>query len=311
MKKNVFCALLISALCISMFAGCSGTPGESGNSAASGSATTTTAASGEEFNATPDNGVDTAYPDKEVGFQLEKPAAGEKIAILHTSMGDISLRFFPEAAPKAVQNFLTHAENGYFDGLTFHRVIDNFMIQGGDPKGDGTGGESIWGEAFEDEFDQKLLNLRGSISMANSGVNTNGSQFFINQAPADKFPGKASFESQLNQVLSQYETVYDQYVQYYGQSFQSVYPTAGDFRDAKITTYPALVPDAVWDLYTQNGGNINLDGAFRKSGGHTVFGQVFEGMDVVDAIAAVETDDNDKPVTAVTIDSITVTTYAG
>lgn len=124
-----------------------------------------------------------------VGYQLDMPQKGEEIAIMHTSMGDISIRFFPEAAPKAVENFKTHAKDGYYDGLTFHRVINDFMIQGGDPNGDGTGGDSIWGEPFEDEFSDTLFNIRGSLSMANSGPDTNGSQFFINQAPASAFSG--------------------------------------------------------------------------------------------------------------------------
>ena len=310
MKKNVLCMLLAGAMCLTLFAGCSAEPTVD-SSTPSSNPTTSSAADGEPFDPTPDNGVGTAYPDKAVGFQLEAPAVGDQIAILHTSMGDISIRFFPEAAPKAVQNFLTHAEEGYFDGLTFHRVIDDFMIQGGDPKGGGTGGESIFGEPFEDEFDQKLLNLRGSLSMANSGVDTNGSQFFINQAPADQSVGKDYFETQVNTVLEQYASVYEQYVEMYGDMFQSMYPTATDFLEANLTVYPELVPDEVWELYAQTGGNLSLDGAFRKSGGHTVFGQVFAGMDVVDAIAGVETDDNDKPVTDVVIESVTVTTYAG
>ena len=76
--------------------------------------------------------------------QKEMPAVGEKIAVIKTDKGDIKVRLFPEEAPKAVENFVTHAENGYYDGLIFHRVIKDFMIQGGDPKGTGTGGESIW-----------------------------------------------------------------------------------------------------------------------------------------------------------------------
>ena len=97
-------------------------------------------------------------------------------------MGDITVRFFKDEAPKAVENFITHAKEGYYDGLTFHRVINDFMIQGGDPKGDGTGGESIWGTKFEDEFSDNLHNFRGALSMANAGTNTNGSQFFIVQS---------------------------------------------------------------------------------------------------------------------------------
>lgn len=77
-----------------------------------------------------------------------------------------------------MENFTDLAKQGYYDGLTFHRVMKDFMIQGGDPKGDGTGGESKWGEAFADEFDQKLMNLRGSLSMANSGPDTNGASSY-------------------------------------------------------------------------------------------------------------------------------------
>ena len=107
-------------------------------------------------------------------------ARGPQVTI-ETSMGTIQLQLFPEQAPKTVENFVTHAQASYYDGLTFHRVIPNFMIQGGDPTGTGMGGESIWGQPFEDEFSQELYNLRGAVSMANAGPNTNGSQFFIVQ----------------------------------------------------------------------------------------------------------------------------------
>ena len=252
--------------------------------------------------------VGTVYTDKEYGFQLEKPAAGDKVAVLHTSMGDISIRLFPEAAPKAVENFTDLAKQGYYDGLTFHRVMKDFMIQGGDPKGDGTGGESKWGEAFVDEFDQKLMNLRGSLSMANSGPDTNGSQFFINQAGPDgrtaaelkelyeqrhdQFPAtKKAFKEQYASQYSNWEELFNQY--YY---------------DAPV---PKLVPDEVWELYAEHGGNIHLDGAWRQDDkGHTVFGQVYDGMDVVDAIAAVKTDEESgKPVENVLINSIEILEY--
>lgn len=107
---------------------------------------------------------------------------GETVATMKTNMGDIKIKFFKEDAPKAVENFLTHAKNGYYDGLIFHRVIKDFMIQGGDPNGTGTGGESIWGHPFEDEFTPELHNFRGALCMANAGPSTNGSQFFIVQA---------------------------------------------------------------------------------------------------------------------------------
>ena len=258
------------------------------------------------------NALTSAYADKDYGFQLEAPQEGETVAIMHTNMGDICIRFFPEGAPKTVENFLTHARNGYYNGLTFHRVMKDFMIQGGDPKGDGTGGESIWGGKFKDEFNAKLLNLRGSLSMANAGPGTNGSQFFINQAGPD---GKSvdSLKSQYSYstMYSQMMNYYSQYVQMYGQSFTAMYPTADSFIEANggISPDSRLVPEEVWELYAQHGGNIHLDGAWRATAGHTVFGQVYSGMDVVDAIAAVETGTNNKPVADVIIESIEVTTY--
>lgn len=108
-------------------------------------------------------------------YQFEQ----KETVILRTSMGEIGIALFPERAPKAVENFLGHAKDGYYNGLTFHRVIHGFMIQGGDPEGTGRGGESIWGRPFEDEFDRELHNYCGALSMANAGPNTNGSQFFI------------------------------------------------------------------------------------------------------------------------------------
>ncbi|EAC9604764.1 peptidylprolyl isomerase [Listeria monocytogenes] len=116
--------------------------------------------------------------------QLSKEVAPNEIeAEMITNRGTIRIKLFPEIAPKTVENFVTHSKNGYYDGLIFHRVIPEFMIQSGDPDGRGTGGESIWGESFEDEFSTEAFNLRGALSMANAGPNTNGSQFFIVQKP--------------------------------------------------------------------------------------------------------------------------------
>lgn len=192
-------------------------------------------------------------------IQLSTPQKGDTLAVMHTNMGDIKIRLFPEKAPKTVENFVTHSKNGYYNGLKFHRVINDFMIQGGDPRGNGTGGESIWGGSFPDEFDPELHNLRGALSMANSGPNTNGSQFFIVQArevPAN--------------MLEQ-------------------------MRDLEDNGFPADITAA----YAELGGTPWLD--FR----HTVFGQVTDGMDVVDAIAAVETN-NDVPCEDVIISSIDI-----
>ena len=100
-------------------------------------------------------------------------------ATIKTNQGEIKVQLFPKQAPKTVENFTKLAEKGYYDGVIFHRVIPDFMIQGGDPTGTGRGGESIYGRAFEDEFSTELFNFNGALSMANAGPNTNGSQFFI------------------------------------------------------------------------------------------------------------------------------------
>lgn len=163
--------------------------------------------------------------------QLAMPQAGELTAVINTTYGAIKVRFFPEVAPKAVENFTTHAKNGYYDGIIFHRVINDFMIQGGDPLGKGFGGQSIWGTPFEDEFSPEVHNIRGALSMANAGPCTNGSQFFIVQ---------------------------------------------------------------------------KLEGTPWLDNHHTVFGQVYDGMDVVDAIANTKVGFQDKPVEDIKIISIDV-----
>lgn len=111
--------------------------------------------------------------------QVHNEGTEIKEVIMHTNKGDVKLALYPELAPKTVENFLSLAEKDYYNGIIFHRVISDFMIQGGDPTGTGMGGESIFGEQFEDEFTPYLFNVRGALSMANAGPNTNGSQFFI------------------------------------------------------------------------------------------------------------------------------------
>ena len=190
--------------------------------------------------------------------QLEKKDG--KKAVIKTNRGDMTFVLLDEAAPKAVENFITHAKNGYYDGLIFHRVIADFMIQGGDPTGTGMGGESIWGEPFADEFSPQARNFRGALSMANAGPGTNGSQFFVVQA-----------KSVPANLIDQMEALSDQ-----------GYPTE------------------VVEQYKQVGGTPWLD--FH----HTVFGQLIDGADVLDAIAAVPCGPGDKPVNDVVIDTIEV-----
>jgi len=217
MKKLL--AVILIMLSFSLLAGCSLKDQEDVNKMYQGSP--------EEFT----DKQNTIMPSFD---QTAMPEKGEQIIVMETSMGTVKIRLFPELAPKTVENFLGLADKGYYDGIIFHRVIPDFMIQGGDPTGTGSGGESLWGGKFEDEFNANLKNIRGALSMANSGANTNGSQFFIVQ---------------------------------------------------------------------KEGGTSWLDGK------HSVFGQVFEGMDVVDEIANVSRDASDKPVKDVVMEKVTVETY--
>ncbi len=111
-------------------------------------------------------------------------APKHSVVSLQTTQGVIVLELFDDVAPLAVENFTTHVKEGYYDGLVFHRIIKNFMIQGGDPTGSGRGGESIWGKPFKDEFKPGLIfDKPGILAMANAGPGTNGSQFFITTVP--------------------------------------------------------------------------------------------------------------------------------
>lgn len=194
---------------------------------------------------------------KQASIQTKKPVKGDTIVtISFKGYGDVKIKMFPKEAPKAVENFTTHAKKGYYNGLTMHRVIADFMIQGGDPSGDGTGGESIWGSEFENETVEYLNPIRGSLCMANAGPDTNGSQFFITQA----------------------SKVDESYLQ--------------------------NVTDIQKEMYRQFGGCPWL------TGGYTVFGQVYEGMEVVDTISKVKTDaSNDMPLEDVIIEKIKVSTF--
>ena len=204
--------------------------------------------------------------DKEV-VQYAKPDKGDLIAnIKIRGYGTITVRFFPEQAPLAVENFVTHAVEGYYDGLSFHRIIADFMIQGGDPEGTGAGGDSIWqndaGEyvSFTDEYSKYLIPMRGALCMANAGANTNGSQFFIVQ----------NKEYMITDVM---------------------------------TLRNAGVDKDLIEYYKENGGACWLYKA------HTVFGQVIDGYDVLDEVAAVKTNSQGKPEKDVIIESIDFDVY--
>ncbi|HEM6452363.1 peptidylprolyl isomerase [Streptococcus suis] len=261
MKKRLFFALASTIL----LTACASNSTTSTNSTTSSSSSSTLATT-TDTTASSKYAKDLAYainnPDASFPQLSSEVTENEAAVKIKTTEGDITIKLFPEQAPLTVENFLTHAKNGYYNGTIFHRVIKDFMIQGGDPLGNGTGGESIWagkgttidaGYGFKDEISAFLYNIRGSLSMANAGAGTNGSQFFINQNTTD-------MSSQLSS-----------------------------------SKYPTKIVDAY-----KNGGNPNLDGK------HTVFGQVIEGMDIVDKIASVETDSSDKPKTDVKIEAIEI-----
>ncbi|MBM7642216.1 Cof-type HAD-IIB family hydrolase [Streptococcus loxodontisalivarius] len=197
--------------------------------------------------------------EKQLNFpQLNLAESEGPVATIKTNHGDLVIKLFPDHAPLTVKNFVDLAESGYYDGVIFHRIIKDFMIQGGDPTGTGMGGESSFGGSFQDEFSDELYNLRGALSMANAGPNTNGSQFFIVQNSNLPYSAKE---------LSR-----------------------GGW------------PEAIAENYAANGGTPHLD---RR---HTVFGQLAdeESYKVLDAIAAVETGAQDKPVEDVIIETVEV-----
>ncbi|MBS5931704.1 MAG: peptidylprolyl isomerase [Clostridiales bacterium] len=225
---------------------------------------------------------------KSSGGQFDAPQAGDTVAeIVVKDFGSIKVKFFADKAPKAVENFVTHAKDGYYDGVTFHRIISEFMIQGGDPDGTGMGGESIWGENFEDEFSDDLLPLRGALCMANAGSNTNGSQFFIVQA-------NPFVQEEVEQALTNngYEL---------GKTYLDSYKTL------MKAAYNIELSDEQAKLYMEKGGTPWL---FKA---HTVFGQIYDdaSYDVLDAIANVEKSDeqNGIPAEKVIIETIKISDY--
>ena len=196
--------------------------------------------------------------------QLSEPKEGDTIAIFHIKdYGDIKVKFFEDVAPKACENFIKHAQEGYYNGVIFHRVIEEFMIQGGDPLGTGYGGETIWGEYIGEELNPSILPYRGALCMASGGAGTKsiGSQFFIVQA--------------------------------------SAYP-----QEEEMLQYAGL--GNILESYRKNQGSLYNLIAY---GQYTTFGQVIDGMDIVDKIAKVQTNASDKPLQDVVISSIEITEY--
>ena len=202
----------------------------------------------------------TVFESNELQFRT--PAEGDPVAILDTSLGEIRAVLFPDQAPLAVENFISLAQQGYYDGLLFHRVVENFVIQSGDPTGTGSGGQSVWGGYFEDEITDALHHYTGALSMANSGEDTNGSQFFIVATDADTVSEDLASKM-----------------------------TATGWRKEVVEAYRCC------------GGAPSLDAT------NTVFGQVYEGLEIVYEIASQPTDENDLPRSEILLNSVRISQY--
>lgn len=271
MKKIYISIILVVLTSLFLLTGCE----NSEYSSTSGEINTTTSQTQEKANQNKTQAETVKFDYKTAAEkQMAMPEDGETVAIIKVKgFGEMKVKFFEDIAPKAVENFTTHAKNGYYDGVTFHRVINEFMIQGGDPTGTGFEGESIWGTGFGTELAQELVPYRGSLCMAmSSAPNSIGSQFFITQA---------NYSEDMNNML-------------------------------KMSGYP----EGLLEQYKKYGGYLSL---YLQ---YTVFGQVYEGLDVLDKIAAVKTgsvplvidgvnygEQADKPIEDVIIEKIEVTTY--
>ncbi len=188
---------------------------------------------------------------------FEKPYPGETVALMEIkNYGTIKIKLFEEVAPKAVENFIGLAKEGYYNNVTFHRVIEDFMVQGGDPTGTGSGGESYFGTEFGPEYKDGYFPYRGTLCMASvPGIeNSLSSQFFIVQAGPKTVSAEQADE----------------------------------------------LPTSIAREYMERGGTPHL---YKQ---HTVFGYVYEGMDIVDKIAKTKTNENDKPLQDVIIKNIKI-----
>ena len=206
--------------------------------------------------------ADKTTPESHVSpeLQLSLPVPGDTIVIFDTSLGVFKAVLYPQYAPRAVENFTTLSKNGYYNESTFHRVISDFIIQGGDPTYTGSGGDSIWMLPFEDEFTESLHHYRGALCMVSTGKDTNKSQFFI-------VKGGVITDEMVNKMKS------------------------------------AGYPQGVIDAYREVGGRPTMDYNY------TIFGQVYDGLDIVDEINAVDTNDDNRPKEDIIINSIVVDIY--
>ncbi|MGN1410965.1 MAG: peptidylprolyl isomerase [Oscillospiraceae bacterium] len=267
-------ALLLSLLLTFSLCACNNAPGNANTTNSDDASTTTNVADVTNQNDVTQDDTDILSDNQTQEstdiLNFTPPEIGEEIVVINVKdYGTIKIKLFEDECPNGVENFKRLiSEKDYYKDVIFHRVIKDFVIQGGDPNGNGTGGESIWGEGFEQEFDNGLRHFAGALAYATANDHLNKSQFYI-VCPADC--------SQLT------DEQFEEFSSYYGASY----------------------PDNVREKYREVGGVPYLDG------GYQVFGQVFEGLDVVEAIQQVETDSNDKPLDDIVMESVTIEEYQG
>lgn len=285
MKLKKIIACVLAAACLTLAAGC-------------GDKTTS------DSSKTDNSSADIVEISGNIGETVLQ--SGDKIAVFEIEgYGTIKAKLLPDVAPKGVENFIKLADSGFYDGLTIHRVIADFMLQGGSLNGDGTGGEAADGGSFGVETSDSARHFYGALCYANAaGQNT--CQFYIvnNKQPQDI--------TQIDLANIEYAAeVYGGYKDMCAEgTAEYSYYSAMESYYARLADMIENASDAVKGKYLKVGGTPSLDG------GYTVFGQVYEGFDVIDAISACEVEANagdelSKPVDTITITSVKVTEYTG
>lgn len=290
------------------FSGCNSKKAESNATVDETSAATVPASTADEVTAQnylESIGIDTStlgiepnvlHDSNPVGFQLDMPKQGDNVAVIHTTYGDITLRLFPEQAPKTVTNFVNLAKAGKYNNSLFSKVTKDFMINGG------YCGTSSYGTEFEDEFCDKLFNIRGAVAMSNTGVDTNESSFFINQKGPEAYKSEGGWQH----LTEQWDSIKAQLSNYKDSNLLSAFIE----KNGTFCYDTDSVPESVQKLYEENGGNAYFDGAYNTvDRGYTVFAQVIDGMDVVDKIASAKVDKDDIPIKNIIIKSIQIKKY--
>lgn len=237
---------------------------------------------------------------------------GDKYAVITIKdYGEITCKLFPEAAPVGVQNFIDLAESGYYDGKIIHRVIDDFMMQGGSANGDGYSVDSD--PSFGVEYNAKMRHFYGALCYANASL-VNGSQFYIVNSKTYSAVSKSSIESTIQDLKSTIEELRSELEAESDDTKKETYEFYMDYYSAMLTSYESQLralednTDEITAKYEEVGGTPSLDG------GYTVFGQTVDGFDVIDAIAKVETEaqtnstEQSKPVTDIVIEKVEIFT---